>query len=198
MKTLSGGQLAGGNSATERADNDFYTTDPQSVKIFLDKYIKDGENLEGSIYECSCGTGNISEVIKEYYPNNELFSSDLIDRGYGYGNIDFLNYEYKRKFDTIITNPPFSLINDFIKRGLELTNRYLIYFAKIQILEGEDRVGFLKNTPLKYIYVNKKRQATWKNNEPLDPNGKKWATTMMMCWFVWDKEYKGEPIVRWL
>ena len=32
--SLSGGQLAGGNSTTEKADNDFYATNPQTVRDF--------------------------------------------------------------------------------------------------------------------------------------------------------------------
>lgn len=198
--SLSGGQLAGGNSTTNKADNDFYATDPNTIKLFLDKFISDGNNLEGKIWECACGDGNISKIISEYYPQNKLYSTDLIDRGYGIGGIDFLNHNIKDGFlfDTIITNPPFSLMNDFIKRGLELTEKYLIYFGKIQTLETIDRVKILKDSPLKYIYVHTKRQATWKDGKPLDENGKKWATTMCLAWFVWDKDYEGEPIIRWI
>ena len=34
-KTLTGGQLAGGNSTSKREENDFYATDPQTTKLFL-------------------------------------------------------------------------------------------------------------------------------------------------------------------
>ena len=34
-KVLSGGQLAGGNSTSKREENDFYATDPQTLKLFL-------------------------------------------------------------------------------------------------------------------------------------------------------------------
>ncbi len=199
-KKLSGGQLAGGNSAYDKADNDLYTTDENSVRLFLDKFKQDGYNLEGVIWENAVGLGSISNTIKEYYPNNKIIETDLIDRGIGKGNIDFLNHNFKEfKADTIITNPPFSLLNDFISRGLELTNKYLIYFAKIQTLEGVNRIAILENSPLKYVYIHKNRQNTYRNNERLNPvTGKKWSTTTVMCWFVWDKEYNGEPIIRWI
>lgn len=100
--------------------------------------------------------------------------------------------------DLIITNPPFSLINDFIKQALRLSNRYVIFLAKIQTLETLERKELLENSPLKYVYVHSSRQATWKNGEPLDPDGNKWQTTMCLAWFVWDKEYKGEPIIRFI
>lgn len=196
-KTLSGGQLAGGNTVTKREEHDFYATDPQTVKLFLNEFHKDNQ-LEGSILECACGQGHIAKVLEEVYPSNEVVGMDLIDRGYGYGGIDFITHKFKRKFDTVITNPPFSLAKEFIEKGLEVSDKYVIMLCKIQLLEGVKRKEMFKNTPLKYIYVHTTRQATWKGGQELDPNGKKWATTMCLAWFVWDKEYKGEPIVRWI
>ena len=196
--SLSGGQLAGGNSATKKADNDFYATDPKSVEMFLDRAMKDGvfDLPYGTVWECACGSGNIMEVVKRYFPLCSWKATDLVYRGYGLGGVDFLGCD--EKADLIITNPPFSLINDFIRKGLELSKKYLVFFAKIQTLETVERMKILEESPLRYVYVHSARQATWKNGEPLDPNGKKWATTMCLAWFVWDKEYGGEPIVRWL
>ena len=98
----------------------------------------------------------------------------------------------------VITNPPFSLAKEFIEKGLEVSDKYVIMLCKIQLLEGTKRKDMFLNTPLKYIYVHTTRQATWKGGQPLDPNGKKWATTMCLAWFVWDKEYNGETIVKWI
>ena len=193
--SLSGGQLAGGNSTTEKADNDFYATDPNTVREFLNIAKNDFEGV-GKIWENCAGQGHLAEVVKEYFKDSIVCTTDLIDRGYCTADVDFLNSSFNPNADLIITNPPFSLVNDFIVKGLEKTNRYLVYLCKIQMLETVGRKEILEDSPLKYIYVHSKRQATWKNGEPLDPQGKKWATTMCLAWFVWDKEYKGEPIVR--
>ena len=196
--SLSGGQLAGGNSATEKAENDFYATDPKTVELFLEKAMSDGaiDLPNGTVWEPACGDGHLMKVIKKYFPLCKRISTDLVYRGYGCGGIDFL--KSNKKADLIITNPPFSLMNEFITHGLEQTNRYLVLFGKIQTLETVERVEILRKSPLRYVYVHSKRQATWKDGKNLDPNGKKWATTMCLAWFVWDKEYKGEPIVRWI
>lgn len=193
--SLSGGQLAGGNSISEKADNDFYATDPKTVDLFLDCFseIKD---FSGKIWECACGNGNISNELKKYFPKAEIISSDLVYRGFGKGETDFL--ESKDVADMIITNPPFSLINEFIVHALNQSKRYVIFLAKIQTLETLERKEILENSPLKYVYVHSSRQATWKNGSDVDERGKKWATTMCLAWFVWDKEYKGEPIVRFI
>jgi hypothetical protein len=196
MNKLSGGQLAGGNSTTEKAENDFYATPPKTTKEFLNKTYSIFENVK-LIHEPCCGQGHLSEVLKDYF-DCTIISTDLVDRGYSFSGIDFLTDDISHKADLIITNPPFSLVNDFIEVGLEKTNRYLVYLCKIQLLETVGRKELLENSPLKYVYVHSKRQATWKNGEPLDPNGKPWSTTMCLAWFVWDKEYKGEPIIKFL
>lgn len=197
MTTLTGGQLAGGNSTTEKADNDFYATNPQTVKEFLNIVKGEFKDVK-NVWENCCGEGHLAEVVKEYFKESLICTTDLINRGYGVGDIDFLNSDFNPNADLIITNPPFSLINDFIVKGLEKTNRYLVYLCKIQMLETVGRKKILENSPLKYIYVHSKRQATWKDGKELDPQGKKWATTMCLAWFVWDKEYKGEPIIRFI
>lgn len=197
MNKLSGGQLAGGNSTTEREVNDFYATDPQTLKAFLHEFWKDN-TIEGDILEPACGQGHISKTLKELLPNYNITSTDLIDRGYGQGGIDFLTHDYGRTFGTVITNPPFSLAKEFIEKSLTISDKYVIMLCKIQLLEGVKRQELFKTTPLKYVYVHTTRQATWKGGQALDNNGKKWATTMCLAWFVWDKEYVGEPIIRWV
>ena len=194
-KILSGGQLAGGNSATQREENDFYATDPQTTKLFLREFWK-SYSFEGEILEPACGQGHIAKVIKELLPDANILATDLIDRGYGEGDVNFLEHNYGKTFDVVITNPPFSLAKEFIEKGLEVSDRLVIMLCKIQLLEGVKRSDMFRNTPLKYVYVHTTRQATWKEGQPLDPKGKKWATTMCLAWFVWDKEYKGEPIIR--
>ena len=197
--SLSGGQLAGGNSTSEKAENDFYATDPKTVDLFMTRALSDGlfDDMYGQIiWECACGNGNIAETLKSYFPESTIKATDLVDRGYGVGGVNFL--EATSTAHMIITNPPFSLMNDFIQKGLRLTDRYLVLFAKIQTLEGVDRKKLLEKSPLKYVYVHSTRQATWKNGQPRDPKGKKWATTMFLAWFVWDKTYTGEPVIRFL
>ena len=112
-KVLSGGQLAGGNSTSKREENDFYATDPQTLKMFLYEFWKDNSFEGTEILEPACGEGHISNTLKGLLPNFNITSTDLIDRGYGIGGIDFLTHDYKRTFDVVITNPPFSLAKEF-------------------------------------------------------------------------------------
>ena len=36
------------------------------------------------------------------------------------------------------------------------------------------------------------------NGSPVDEKGKKWSSTMCFAWFIFEKGYEGEPIIRWL
>ena len=83
MGTLQGGQLAGGNPTRGRVENDFYATPKEATEALFNV-----ETFNGNVYEPACGNGIMSEVIKKY---NHCYSSDLVDRGYGQVNTDFLN-----------------------------------------------------------------------------------------------------------
>lgn len=193
INVLEGSRLAGGNPARGRVAHDYYATAPKSTRAILDVL-----ELNGSMLEPACGEGHISEVLKEYYPNNEVVSTDLVNRGYGEGEIDFLEHDYDRKFDVVITNPPFKYMREFVEKGLEISNDKVIMFGKIQFLEGQRRREFLESSPLKYVYVFSERQNPMRNGSPVDENGKKWSSTMCFAWYVWEQGYEGDPIIKWL
>jgi predicted RNA methylase len=190
---IKGSSLAGGTPTRGRVKDDYYATPPQSTQALLDVL-----ELKGTILEPACGEGHISEVLKKNYPGSEIVSTDLADRRYGVGGIDFLEKEYNRTFDNVITNPPFEYMREFVEKSLEVSTDKVIMFGKIQFLEGQRRKEFLKNSPLKYVYVFSTRQNPMRNGSPVDENGKKWSSTMCFAWYVWEQGYQGEPTIRWL
>lgn len=202
--SLTGTKLVGDNPKRGRVENDYYATPFNATEALLNALNESGETLSNdSILEPSAGEGHIVKVLKDFYPYNEIVANDIAYRGSRLGidvngGIDFLNYEPHRKFDTIITNPPFALAQEFIEKAFELSNHYVIMFAKIQLLEGDKRRKMFDNSPLKYVYVFSKRVNPLRNGEATDENGKPWASTMCFAWFVWEKDYEGEPIIRWL
>ena len=187
---LTGTSLSGTSTTRERVDNDFYATPPESTIALLER-----EVFEGEVLEPACGAGHISEVLKSY--GYETISTDLVDRGYGTGGVDFLNTEFK-KVDNVVTNPPFKYAKEFIEKALEVSNKKVAMFCKIQLLEGVFRQEMFMNTPLKTVYVFSKRQNPLRNGSPVDENGKKWSSTMCFAWFVWEHGYEGKPTIEWL
>lgn len=166
---------------------------------YPDKYTFDAH----TILEPCVGGGHIANAINDFYTTKrEITGMDLVDRGYP-GTIvaDFLTYKTDKKYEGIITNPPYSLAKEFVEKGMELLedDGQMAMFLKIQFLEGAKRKELFDKYPPKYIYVFRNRMATWNSGLEKDPKtGKRWATTMCHAWFVWEKGSTSEPVVRWL
>ena len=178
---------------SERELTDFYATDPQALEIFLEILKQDGIILPHKICEPACGMGHLSKVLERH--GYEVDSYDLYDHGYGKASVNFL--ESSLKYECFLTNPPYQYALPFVRKALEnvLPSGYVIMLLKIQFLEGKERYKFFKEHPPKYVYVNSSRQNCARNAD-----FKTHIRNSAICysWFVWQKEFSGEPIIRWI
>ena len=67
-------------------------------------------------------------------------------------------------------------------------------FLKIQFLEGKARRKLFDEQPPKVIYVSTKRLKCAMNGD-----FERYAKSNAICyaWFIWEKGYKGDTIIRW-
>ena len=94
----------------------------------------------------------------------------------------------------IITNPPYKYATEFVEKALELTNRKVAMFLKIQFLESQKRYERLfMNNPPKKVLPFVKRIDCWRN----DDRSLK-GSTVLYAWFIWDKEYTGKTMIEWI
>lgn len=199
-KTTVYAQLGASNhSEKEREISDFYATDPESLEIFLKALERDGFKLHNHIWECACGMGHLSKVLETKGYN--VLSTDLIDRGYGIADndTDFLNGKYytHTNFEgDILTNPPYKHAKEFVETALNKLEYgyYCIMFLKIQFLEGKDRRKLFDKYPPKYVYINSARQLCYFNGDM----SKTMSSATCYCWFIWEKGFKGDPIIKWI
>ena len=184
---------ASNHSDSERETNDYYATDPKALDKFLQKANEDGLQLNEPLWECACGEGHLSRCLEKH--GYKVISSDLIDRGFGKTNVDFLKTEFLWGGD-IITNPPYKYAQEFVEHALKLAEngKQIIMFLKIQFLEGKKRAKLFKQKNLKFVYVHSERQICAINGD----FGKIKSSASCYCWFVWQKGYVGEPKVRWI
>ena len=187
---------ASNHSEKERETNDYYATDPHALKIFLDKLKEDNIELHQNIWECACGEGHLSQVLINNGYN--VYSTDKVDRGFGDKKIDFLQEKFfgNDLEADILTNPPYKYAKEFVEKALEIQadGYYTIMFLKIQFLEGQARKKLFEKYPPKYIYVNSARQICYINGDM----GKKMSSATCYCWYIWEKGYSGESIIRWI
>ena len=186
--------LAGLNrqDGSERQPEDFYATDPAAIPPLLKILGPEWESGGKFIYEPCCGKGHISQILELYGHN--VVSSDLMDRGYGVGGVDFL--EDNPVFDTVlydavITNPPFKYAVEFVKKSLKLAP-LVCMLLRTAFIESERRDKFFEKYPPYRIYAFRKRPRTSKNG--LFPEGESSATPM--SWWVWKRDYKGPMIIE--
>lgn len=186
---------ASNHSDKNRQADDYYATDPHALELLLDSLKRDGIKLHNNIWECACGQGHLSDVLEKngYITTN----TDLVDRGYknNFLQLDFLTTNTIFDGD-ILTNPPYKYAKEFVEHALDTLKDgyYCIMFLKIQFLEGQARLDLFKKYPPKYVYVNSARQLCAMNGE----FDKYKSTAICYCWFIWEKGYKGEPIIRWI
>ena len=184
---------ASNHTANEREVNDYYATSPDAIDVLIND---GGANLAPNLWEVSCGEGHLSERLKQYGYN--VKSTDLIDRGYGVGGIDFL--KCTDKFDgDIITNPPYKYGLQFIEHGLELIpdGRKVFMFLKLTFLEGKKRRELFDSGCLKTLYVSSSRILCAKNGdfERMKAGG---GSAVAYGWYEFEKGYKGNPIIKWI
>lgn len=94
----------------------------------------------------------------------------------------------------IVTNPPYKLAEDFIKHGISLIpeGNKLCLFLKVQFLEGKARKGLFKEYPPKTVWVSSSRIKCGTNG-----NFSKSSSMMALAWYIWERGYKGETVVKW-
>ena len=182
------------HSQEERAQHDFYATDP----IAIDKLLK-VEKPSKFIYECACGQGHLSERLKEH--GYEVYSSDLVDRGYYGTNVkDFLLVKSLDASYDILTNPPYKYAKEFVLHALDLLSngRKCYMFLKTTFLEGKARYNELfSKAPPKAVYVFSERVLCAKNAQ-FDQMKERGGSAVSYAWFVWEKRYQGTTILGWI
>jgi hypothetical protein len=171
----------------ERADKDYYATEPAATE-WLCKL----EQFSKFILEPSCGEGHMSEVLKRHGYN--VVSRDLADRGYG-EVADFLSDDNTRWDGDIVTNPPYAFAQQFVEKTLAIipTGRKVAMFLKLTFLEGKGRAKMFETTPPIRVWVSRSRLKCAKNGDFEHSPG----SATCYAWFVWEKGFAGHPEIRW-
>lgn len=167
----------------DREANDYYATEPKAVSLLLEV-----ERFSPAIWECACGEGHISRELEK--AGYQVYSTDLIDRGYG-GIQDFLHSVALPfpGFD-IITNPPYSRAAEFVNHAMELISpgHKVAMFLKLQFLEGKQRKELFRKWPPKVVYVSSSRLHCAMNG---DFERYKDKNAIAYAWYVWEKDATG-------
>ena len=169
MDSLQASRIAGGNSAAGRRPSDLYPT-PAEVTVALLRFLNFPSGV--SVWEPAAGDGDMADVISRYaFP---VYVTDIRD------GTDFLQSCIDGA-DWIITNPPFSLAEEFIRHAAEL-NKPFAMLLKAQYWHAAKRAKLFEELPPSYILP-----LTWRPDFFFkERDGKKGGSPLMdVMWCVW-------------
>lgn len=169
------------------SDHDYYATEPKAVELLLEK-----ETFHPYVWECACGEGHMAEVLKKH--GYKVRSTDLVDRGYGEGGINFFKEGKPTMPMDIITNPPYKYAKKFIEHALDISmdGTKVAMFLKLTFLEGKGRRKFFHDNPPRTVYVASGRLECALNGEFKN------KSMVAYAWFVWQKGYRGTTNIKWI
>ena len=85
---------------------------------------------------------------------------------------------------------------EFVKQALTIIEDgyNVVMFMRLQFLEGKARRSFFENNPPKYVYIFSDRIKCTNQNAPHSLG----SSAICYAWFVWQKGFTGDPIIKWL
>ncbi len=143
--------------------DDFQT--PKEALLPLIPFLK----KEWTIWECAEGKGNLVKGFKEF--GFKVVGSDILS------GTDFLKFDLtKLEPDCIITNPPFSLKQEFLERCYELKKPFALLLP-LTTFETAKRQKLFKQYGLQVIFFNKRINF-------ITPSGKGSGSWFASAWFT--------------
>lgn len=179
---------------SSRADADWWITPRWATEALLDR-----ETLPPNVWEPACGDGAMAVPMVER--GHAVFATDLHDRGFGRGGVDFLlETAMPGRCTAIVTNPPFKFATRFLEHSLSLKPECIALFCRLSFLEGGERRQIFEEHPPSRVWVFSRRVtllhgslATEGDNEA--PSEMKGA--MAFAWFVW-RRHQRSATVGWI
>ena len=130
-------------------DIDFFPTPPWAARAGAELILElDPRAADGVWWEPACGAGHMAHGLAPYC--RRLFASDLCDYT-GNALFDFAQADTQPPVaaDWIVSNPPFTKAEDFIRLGLARARRGVALLMRAAILESEGRYPLLtRDCPL--------------------------------------------------
>lgn len=134
------------------------------------------------IWECTdFGKSNITKVLKEN--GYKVISTHKKD-------FDFLMDDPDFEFDMIITNPPYSLKDNFLKKCYEHDKPFCLLLP-ITTLEGIERGKMFRENDIQLLVLDRRCNFIYDNCKKSN-----WFNTSWFCWNVLPKQLIFEELIK--
>ena len=220
------GEYKGGSKAVKAAqsivgvsagrfEDDFYRT-PENATLALLSV----EKFPLNIWEPACGDGAISKVLVENGYRNNVISTDLYDKGYGEPGKDFFQFSSAPKYcltpdkfgfvqcdhveecRSIVTNPPYQFksgsktyrVEDWVEKAFQFENiDKVALLLKTTAIAGQERSKIFQRCGLSSMLQFRGRLKMARQGEKKDT-----SCMIDFAWFVFNRGYVGDPVIKWI
>lgn len=172
---------------------DDFPTPPWATRALVEHVINSKASLAAmKCLEPACGRGHMAVALADYF--DEVVAHDVFD--YGFGSVaDFFKTQHPdQSFDWVITNPPFKLGEEFIRRSMKIARHGVAMLARTVFIESVGRYErlFKSNPPSRF--------AQFTERVPMVKGrvDKKASTATGYAWLVWEKDRLGTSAVVWI
>jgi hypothetical protein len=173
---------------------DFFPTPPWGTRAFMEfvfPQVCSTPAREQSVWEPAAGEGHMAEPLKEYFGTVSI--SDVHDYGRGYGIGSFVGQGPDvlppQHVDWIITNPPFTLAEDFVRRALIEARVGVAILARSVFIESDGRFPLFGGAFRAFCPFASRLPMVKGRWDP------KASSATSYAWFVWCRELTG-PLPR--
>ncbi len=158
-------------SSTNRSDArnahiaDYYVTPVSAIDVFLREFCNDGGSFMNKNILDPCAGGDLihpmsyPESLKKVTTGAIIRTLDIRSDSLAGIKDDYLKYPCAGEFDIIITNPPFNIALDIIKKALNdvRPQGLVIMLLRLNFFGSRERSDFFKNFMPTWCYVHSKR-----------------------------------------
>lgn len=151
----------------DRRDKDFYPTPPECTIALLN--FLEGKKLLRKfdpIWECACGSNAMVDVMRER--GYSVIGTDVTS------GHDYLTTDIQDGYEWIITNPPFSLAQQFIERSVIKRKPFAMLLKSQYWHSAKRRKLFMEHPPLFVLPLTWRPDFLCKGNSMMD-----------VMWCVW-------------
>lgn len=172
-------------SERPRRANDFYPTPYGLAKAALETLLMDTLVVCGDddVLDVGAGSGIWGDALLSTYQadfeQNTLTGIDIMDvkddvhwyykSAYNkWYYEDYLTWSPTHHYDLIMGNPPYSLMEEFVRKSFEIVNSYgyIFFLGRLEFLASQKRYhGLWKDHPLHTLYVLSRRPSFFSTKE---------------------------------
>lgn len=149
--------------------------------------------------EPGCGTGSFLKATKTTWPNVKRLGVERVPfiaqearvKGHHVIESDFLKKRFKKEYDLIIGNPPYSMAREFVEKSLSLLSLFgnAVFLLRLDFLGSKKRLPFWRKTHPQKIFALARRPS-------FSECGGTDRYEYMVC--VWGRGFEGPTEFGWI